>query len=512
MGILDMILGATGTPDPEQGMEEWSRQQSAKNRAAIDPNNPMPGTSPATTTPPGQVPNNAKSDPDMGALIGQLSRREQANQGFNQALGMGFGAFAQPRDREAVDRMFNVQPLDATKLGESIMAANSNQQGQDRSNALGNMINGPQGPSIAAALHMPGANPAEQLAALKAAYAANPQSVGAMITQTQQPTPQMANLEQINNYVAQLGQSDPTKTQPVLTMIKNAMIAGMGGPEAQAAIGDAVSYKNRTGKDAPWVKGGAIDQGAYKQFQADESQKQLDRGNAAHTLAENENAANELRTGLESIRDNPALKGMLDNPVKRALVQSVMKDPDATDVPSIIKKYALSTDEAQVIATIRRITGQSTANALHSLVGTGTRVTQQEVGPLKDAISTVLNFNQDYDNYVHNSVNPFITKIKKAVANTYGASGNLAHMDPELEPWLHPIYRKGSSGGPAGELYKEGSGADAIPDLGPAPQEKIDEAKRIIADHPFMKEDILDNMQQQGFDVGKYRHLDPSKW
>ena len=45
-----------------------------------------------------------------------------------------------------------------------------------------------------------------------------------------------------------------------------------------------------------------------------------------------------------------------------------MKDPDATDVPSIIKKYALSSDEAQVIATIRIITGQSTANALHSLV------------------------------------------------------------------------------------------------------------------------------------------------
>ena len=152
MTILDSILAATGTPDPEQQMEEWSRQQSARNRAAIDPNNPTgPPLSPATTTPPGQVPNNAKSDPDMGALIGQLARREQANQGFNQALGMGFGAFAQPRDRAAVDQMFNVAPLDATKLGASIMAANSAQQGQDRMNALLDFVNSDAGKQLAAA-------------------------------------------------------------------------------------------------------------------------------------------------------------------------------------------------------------------------------------------------------------------------------------------------------------------------------------------------------------------------
>ena len=309
MTILDSLLAATGTPDPEQQMEQWSINQAAKNRAVIDPNNPLPppdGTSPATTTPPGQVPNNAKSDPDMGAMIGQLARREQANQGFNQALGMGFGAPAQPRDREAVDKMFNVAPLDASRLGESIMAANSGQQGQDRSNALGNMINGPQGPAIASALHMPGQNPAEQLAALKAAYAANPQSVGQMISQTQQPTPQMANLEQINNYVAQLGQSDPSKTQPVLQMIKNAMDRGVRRPEAQAAIGDAVAYKNRTGKDAPWVSNGSIDQQAYGQFKANEKQKEDDRGNAACRWRRTKTQRTNSRTGLESIRDNPA--------------------------------------------------------------------------------------------------------------------------------------------------------------------------------------------------------------
>ena len=488
--------------------------QRAKNRAAIDPNNPLPppdGASPATTTPPGQVPNNAKSDPDMGALIGQLTRREQANQGFNQALGMGFGAFAQPRDREAVDKMFNVAPLDASKLGESIMAANSNQQGQDRANVLGNLINGPQGPSIAAALHMPGQNPAEQLAALKAAYAANPQSVGTMISQTQQPTPQMANLEQINNYVAQLGQSDPTKTQPVLNMIKNAMIAGMGGPEAQAAIGDAVSYKNRTGKDAPWVANGSIDQGAYKQFQANEAQKSSDRGDAAKVLADNQNTAEELRGNLEKLREMPGLKTILADPAKRAAATRALTHPEV-DLPTLVANNTLTDDEAAAVATLRKIGGASSETAMRSMAGTGTRVTQQEVGPLKDAISSTQNLNQDFDTYVHNAVNPFITKIKKTVANAYGASGNLAHMDPEYEPWLHPIYRKGGAGGPAGELFKEGSGAENIPDLQPLTPGKLAWAKNEVSSYPAGKEDALDSLQQEGFDVSKLRKTDPSSW
>lgn len=499
---LDQILGALGTPDPLQEMKDYSAAQTAKNRAAVDP------TAPAgpNTLPPGQTPQATKTPQDMGSIIVDLTRREQANQLWNQSMGMGFAAFSQPRDREMVSKMFNRAPIDATRLGESIMNVNSAQQGQDKANQLLGIANLPTNDPTNPLGQLAKANNMDP-AALAFMIKQDPAKAASLIAANATATPQMANLQQIERYIGGIEQrKDPKNTPEVLTMIKNAMIAGIPGPEAEAAISDAMAYKARTGKDAPWVVNGQIDQRAYKQFGINEAAKEQDRGNAAHTLAENEVAAQELRTGLESIRDNPALQDMLNNPLKRSLAISIMKDPDATDVLSIVKKYGLSNDEAQILATLRRITGQSTATALHSLVGTGTRVTQQEVGPLKDAISSVLNLNQDFDHYLHNAVNPFITKIKKTVANSYGASGNLAHMDPELEPWLHPIYRKG------GELFKEGGGAESIPDLGPAPPDTIAEAKKVVLQHPFMKEDLLDNLQQQGFDVTKLRHSDPSNW
>ena len=433
-----------------------------------------------------------------------MTQYQQREQGFNQAMGAGFAAFAQPRDREWVSKVFNVNEPDPTKLMQQEQDLASQQQGQDRMNSLGAMINDPvKGAQIAAALHMPGANPAEQLAALKAAYAANPQSVGAMISQTQQPTPTMANLEQINNYVAQLGQ-DKTKTPEVLTMIKNAMVAGMAGPDAQAAVGDAMAYKQRTGKDAPWVINGNIDQRAYKQFTANEAQKESDRGDASKVLADNQNMSEELRSNLEQLRDMPGLKTILADPVKRAAASKALNP--AVDLPSLVAQNILTADEAAAVATLRKIGGASSETAMRSMAGTGTRVTQQEVGPLKDAISSTMNLNQDYDTYVHNAINPFVTKIKKTIANAYGASGNLNHMDPEYEPWLHPIYRKG------GELFKEGGGAENIPDLQPLTPGKLAWAKNEVTNYPAGKDDALDSLQQEGFDVSKLRKSDPSKW
>ncbi len=524
------VLTGQGGDNPYSAIANWSNDQMTRNRGAIgldangnpvaapaaggDSSNPQAdGTSAATgqalatgVQPAGQEPQATKTPQSLGALMANLTQYQEREQGFNQSLGMGFAAFAQPRDREMVSKMFNVNQVDPLKFAQSEQDLAGQQQGQDRMNALGAMINDPtKGPQIAAALHMPGATPAEQLAALKAAYAANPQAVGQMITTTQAPTPQMANLEQINNYVAQLGQHDPSKTPEVLAMIKNAMISGMAGPDAEAAIGDAVAYKNRTGQDAPWVSNGAINQQAYKQYQANEAQKESDRGGAAKVLADNQNTSEELRSNLEQIRDSPGLKSILADPVKRAAASKALSDP-TIDLPGLVAQNVLTKEESAAVATLRKIGGASSETAMRSMAGTGTRVTQQEVGPLKDAISSTQNLNQDYETYVHNAINPFITKIKKTVANAYGASGNLTHMDPEYEPWLHPIYR------PGGELYKEGSGAENIPNLQPLTPGKLAWAKNEVTNYPAGKDDALDSLQQEGFDVSALRKTDPSKW
>ena len=149
------IMGALGVPDPIDQMEAYADEQRDKNRAAVDPNNPTSiGSSiltangasadhAATTLPPNQTPNATKSDPSMGHMIAELSRQQQAEQGWNQAIGMGFGAFAQPRDREAVDRMFNTPPIDATYPIEDIKQALAHAQRGGRNGKVLVLPNGP---------------------------------------------------------------------------------------------------------------------------------------------------------------------------------------------------------------------------------------------------------------------------------------------------------------------------------------------------------------------------------
>ena len=152
MPSFDSLMGMLGSPDPLDEMKAYQARQNQANAGAANAQPGAPGAPgavgpnganaapPVSTLPPGQEPQGTKTPEDMGSIIIDLTRREQAKQGFNQALGMGFGAFAQPRDREAVDKMFNVTPIDATKLGQGLMQINSQQQGQDRTNSILNFV------------------------------------------------------------------------------------------------------------------------------------------------------------------------------------------------------------------------------------------------------------------------------------------------------------------------------------------------------------------------------------
>ena len=294
-GPFDIITGALGQINPYDEAREYQKRQNAQNNAAL-PNpdgstTPVPasapalngapgakGPTPAQTTPPPAQPNATKTPEDLGSIMLDLQQYNERNQGFNQALGMGVAAFAQPRDRQMVSQMFNTNQSDPTKIGNMLMSMNSQQQGQNRMNALGQLISGPQGDAIAKQLNMGSA------AQLRAAFLADPQSVSAMIEKTQQPTPQVANIDQITRYMDGVAQRSPGTSNDVLTMIKNSMLAGMAGPAAEKAVNDAMAYKAKNGKDAPWVHNGVVDQQAYQQQEANtqELNKSVQESSAAH--------------------------------------------------------------------------------------------------------------------------------------------------------------------------------------------------------------------------------------
>ena len=527
-GLFDWARYVTGqTDDPEQALGQWSDEQQARNRAAIslDANgNPLPtpvalpAASPAagpngaatngnpdvqgaaqaqaaSTLPANQEPNATKTPVSLGHLMMNLQQYNEREQGFNQALGMGFAAFAQPRDRQMVSGMFNVKPADPIATANAQQALASNLQGQDRMNMVTAVANDPQKlAQMAGALHM-------DPTLLQQLIRTDPQKAAGLIQSAATPTDALKNLGQLDYYGNQI-QNVPGATADDVEAIKAGIKSGIAGDRMAPMIQAQVAWRQaHPGQPPPWNPNNIT---SYEQYVANEKSKESDRGDAAKVLG----GQPEHRRGApRQPRATPRYAWPEEHPSRsgqaRGRHESVEPASRSAELGGAERPHRRGSGGGRDLAQDRR---RFNRNRHAHMAGTGTRVTQQEVGPLKDSISSVMNLNQDYDTYTHNAINPFVTKIKKTVANAYGASGNLAHMDPEYEPWLHPIYRKG------GELYKEGGGADKLPDLQELTPGKLSWLKGEVANYPAGRDDALDSLQQEGFDVSKYRKTDPDKW
>ena len=208
MPWFNVLTGGLGEPDPYQAIGQWSDEEQRRNRQAVglDANgNPLPAPAAApqpdavgaatgtalagSQQQPDQQPQATKTDPSLGHLMMNLTQYQQREQGFNQAMGGGFAAFSQPRDREWVSKLFNVNEPDPMKIGQQEQDLASQQQGQDRMNSLGLMIQSQQGALIAQKLNITQAE-------LIARYRADPVGVGQMIQNMATPTDQVKNYTQ----------------------------------------------------------------------------------------------------------------------------------------------------------------------------------------------------------------------------------------------------------------------------------------------------------------------------
>ena len=527
-GIGDSLFNLF-QPDPEQAIGQWSDEQQRKNRAAIglDANGvPLlaaPAAAPnagdqavaqanaASTLAPGQEPNATKTPQSLGHLLMNLQQRDEADQGLNQSLGMGFAAFAQPRDREMVSKMFNQDQPNVNQIGATQMSLASQQQGQDRMNALGQLIRGPQGAVIAQSLNIPQAD-------LIARYQADPQGVGQMIQSFRQPTAPLQNIMQlptVGGGAAPSPTAGPTagsKGSPAngtpLGDIITAVGNSVAGPDnaamlsAQKAWRD--SHKGQPDSAMPWTPN---DLRSFGQYATNEKGKEDDRASASAALTDNNETAMRMQNDLETLRDSPGIKSILTVPGKRAIAQKILNDPNQNDAATILaNNVGVTSQEADALALLKRVGGATTETAMKGMAGTGTRVTQAEVGPLKDAIATTQNLNQSYHSYIHGALGSAITRAKKTIATNFGATGNVKNMDPQYAPWLDDNFKQG------GELYKEGSGAEALPAAKPIPPDMLAQVKKEASDYPVGKDDLLDNLQQQGFDTKRLRHTQVSGW
>jgi hypothetical protein len=517
-GIGDTLFNLF-QPDPEQALGQWSDAQQAQNRGAIglDVNgNPLPPPSAPSAGPQGaggqgnggdgaavaaqasstlqpqQEPNATKTPVSLGHLLMNLQQRNEASEGLNSSLGMGFAAFAQPRDREMVSRMFNVNQPDPTKFGATLMNLQGQQQGQDRMNALGQMVRGPQGAAIAQRLNI-------SQDELVARYQADPQGVGNMIQSFAAPTDQMKNLEQINTYAPAIA-GTPGANANDLQSLKNQITAGVAGPEASQMIADQINYRQtHNGQMPPW----ANNIQAYRQSVADKATLSKNIDDASQDVAKFSGTADTLRSKISDLQNNAGLKKILALPNTDPMKQAAWNAVNDTD-PNWQKNaaYAVFANDPQVmqaISELKEINGQEYTSAISSLLGHGLRPSQTEVSAVREGFGqtkNLLNFNSMKD-YKAQAIDPMLTRLDETEATAYGAANAFDAMPQRLRPFVHKTYL------PGGKLNQEGTGSESWAgnvhkQLSPQQQTTL---QKQIKNEPGNAFWYRDQLRRQGYDV-----------
>ena len=468
-GIGDSLFNLF-QPDPEQAIGQWSDEQQRKNRAAIglDANgNPLPAppdagdqavaqANAASTLAPSQEPNATKTPVSLGHLLMNLQQRNEADQGLNQSLGMGFAAFAQPRDREMVSKMFNQDQPNVNQIGATQMSLASQQQGQDRMNALGSMVRGPQGAQMAQRLNI-------SQAELIARYQADPQGVGNMIQQFAAPTDPMKNIEQLSTLVGSM----PGHNQSDLDSVKKAILAGVAGPKAEQMISDQIAFRQKFGHDPSWKD----NPDAYNSYIA----QQGSRTEALSIRGTSENKIEDLESKIDDIKNDPALPGIMKNLIPGQSILSYVTKTDA---------------ERNLLQKIKQATSDEYVRGLAD-PGLGTRKTQQEMTYVGQSLGGVLNAsNLSLPDYKA-GLGRLQDQLYKTHADIYAQSGNFNGMDPKYAGYVNDVYR------PGGALNEGTEGA-------PTRQPLDDEAKQFWADNvakgaPKLK--LIEHLRNLNYDT-----------
>jgi hypothetical protein len=523
MPWFDLITGGLlGEQNPYDAIGNWSNETQRRNRQAVglDANgNPLPtgldanGNPVAPTAPdanqaagavtgaalansqqqPGQQPQSTKTDPSLGALLMNLTQYQQREQGFNQALGAGFGAISQPRDREWVSKIFNVNEPDPMKIGQQEQDLASQQKGQDRMNSLGALIAGPQGDAIASSLNISKAD-------LIARYRADPQGIGQMIQNFRQPTDQMKNLQQINTYAPQV-QSVPGSNASDLQSLKNQILAGVAGPDAARMIADQINYRQtHNGQDPPWKDNFQ----RYNQYTADQKKISDNQADAGANLSAGVNKTEMLRQKLSDLQYNSGLDKILsasnDSPMKQA-AWNALNDPDPNWQKNVAYAVLVNDPQAlQAISELKEINGQEYTGAIDSLLGHGLRPSQTEVGAVREGFGQTKNINLfgSMKDYTAQAINPLLTRLDEAEATGYASAGELKSIPKKLQPFVHPTYLTG------GKMHLDDGAAPEPWESQvnrPMPSDLEAAARAKIAQQPGNAFAIRDGLRRKGYVV-----------
>ena len=510
-GPFDLITGALGQTNPYDEARAYQQRQNAQNNAALGlgpdgsplpasgapgPNGAAPGPdgspavspgatgakgpTPAQTQSPGATPDAVKTPEDLGSIMLDLQQYNERNQGFNQALGAGFAAFAQPRDRPMVSQMFNVNQSDPTKIGQMLMNMNSQQQGQNRANAVMRMVNDQnQGPMIAQAFGM-------SWPALKAGVLSDPGLV-AKIAETWGTADEKVRAgAQVGHGAlggavpgapgAPGGPGAPGAPNPIADVGKQ-IVAGVGGQDNQAMNEAQMAWDAKNpGQPTPW---GRNDLESFKRYTQDQNERQTSAQDFGKLHGQSIDKVTEFQHRVEALKTDPGMNEIMANPnVYRQAMKWIMQHKDDTaeqaaaaapDWAASIAGYTPQVKNA--LTELQLLRSRDYANAMHSI---GQRFSTQEVQNVSKGMDSLLNLELSKDDY-NNGLDNLIDETKTIRANSHGAAQDFDTMDPDLRTYVNPTFTKG------GRRNVAGSGSEDWADAVKPPQSEIDGAKAALA-------------------------------
>jgi hypothetical protein len=485
-GPFDIITGALGQQNPYDEAREYQRRQNAQNNAALGlgpDGSPLPpggapgpngGPTPAQTQPAQQQPNSTKTPQDLGSIMLDLQQYNERNQGFNQALGMGVAAFAQPRDRQMVSQMFNVNQSDPTKIGNMLMNMNSAQQGQNRANAVARMVNDPdQGPAIARAFGM-------DWGALKAGVLSDPGLV-AKIAETWGTADEKVRAgAQVGHGALGVaggppGSGPPGAPNPISDVGKQ-IVAQVGGEPAMTEAQMNWDEKH-PGQPTPWNRN---DVESFKQYQQDQNTRKT---NAQEFNSKNHgmqiDKVTDFQHRVESLKTDPGMVQIMNNPnAYRQAMKWIMQHKDDTEeqlaaaMPDWLASIAGYTPEVKnALTQLQLLRSRNYSNAMHSI---GQRFSTQEVQNVSKGMDELLNLELSPKDY-QEGLDHLVDETKTIRANSHGAAQDFDTMDPDLRTYVNPTFTKG------GRANVENSGSEDWADKVKPPQKMIDDAKEALA-------------------------------
>jgi hypothetical protein len=522
----NFLLNGIWGDNPRQDVANWADENLLRNRTAVglDVNGnllpaPAPGTAPGVgsgqiTGPPqdptaamaqvsgmmkpGQEPNNLKTPHSLGALLMAMSGREEAAAGLQQSLALAGAAISRPENRERSFRALSPgAPTNAMGLGQQLMAMSSQTQGQDRMNAIGQMIMDPQrGPALATSLNF---GSWEQL---KAAFQADPANIGKIVMDYNQQTQPVKSLEQVTNLQGKLKASGANDRE--VNLLTPSLIAAVGPDFAQKAIQDAGSYSaSHGGKAAPWVGPDGVNVAAYDQWSSTQRAIKANQIDTASTAASSLASTNTLRQKLSDLRNDSDLTRVLSLPpdtAEKVAFQAALDDQSNDWKKNVATVVLTDPGAMRVLSELKEINGKEYRGAIESILGHGLRPSQTEVTAVRSGFgqtNRVLNFGSMKD-YQAQAIDPLLSYVDEAQAKLYGDRGDIENAPDRVKPFFDPSYLTGGSmhldDGKAPLDWEKGINKPMPPELAAAAQARMEkEPKNAFA--------IRDQLRRQGYRV-----------